>query len=63
MIKKAVGYNGNLTFDITKPDGMPKKLLNVSKINKLGWKHKISLEEGLEKSYKWFLENYDRIRK
>lgn len=62
-IKKIVGYAGNLVFDKTKPDGMPKKLLDVNKMDKLGWKYKISLEEGLEKSYKWFLENYDRIRK
>ena len=62
-IKKTIGYNGKLIFDISKPDGMPKKLLDVSKINKLGWHYKISLEEGLKKTYKWFLDNYGRIRK
>ena len=48
LIKNLVGFEGQLTWDTTKPDGTPKKLLNVSKINKLGWKAKISLEEGLK---------------
>lgn len=56
-IKKVVGYEESLVFDKTKPDGMPRKLLDVSKINKLGWKHKISLNEGLKKTYNYFLKN------
>lgn len=48
VIKNLVGFEGQLTWDTTKPDGTPKKLLNVSKINKLGWKAKVSLEEGLK---------------
>jgi GDP-L-fucose synthase len=55
-IKKVVGYDGQLVFDTTKPDGMPKKLLDVSKINALGWKHKISFEDGLKMTYEYFLE-------
>jgi GDP-L-fucose synthase len=51
MIKKIVGYHGEITFDTTKPDGTPKKLLNVDKIHALGWKHKVSLEDGIEKIY------------
>ncbi len=56
-IKKIVGYNGNLIFDVTKPDGMPKKLLDVSKMSKLGWKFKTTLDDGLESTYKWFIES------
>lgn len=58
-IKKTIGYNGNLVFDTTKPDGTPKKLLDVSKINNLGWKHKVNLHEGIEKTLEWLLQtNY-----
>lgn len=55
LIKEIVGYEGELKFDTTKPDGMPKKLLDNSKSEKLGWKSKTSLHEGLEKTYKWYL--------
>jgi GDP-L-fucose synthase len=51
LIKKIVGYNGELKLDSTKPDGTPRKLMDVSKINKLGWKHKIGLEEGIKMVY------------
>ncbi|MEI6774573.1 MAG: GDP-L-fucose synthase [bacterium] len=54
-IKKIVEYKGSLAFDTTKPDGMPKKLLDVKKINNLGWKYKTSFKTGLEATYKWFL--------
>ena len=53
-IAKIVGFNGLLSWDITKPDGMPRKLLDVSKIHNLGWKHKIDLDKGLKQSYEWF---------
>ncbi|EPZ37942.1 hypothetical protein C289_1999 [Anoxybacillus ayderensis] len=56
-IKDVVGYQGEITFDITKPDGTPRKLVDVSKINALGWKASISLEEGLQKAYQWFLDH------
>ena len=52
-IKEKVGFKGNLVFDTTKPDGTPRKLLDVSKINKLGWKHKIDLEDGIQKTIEW----------
>ena len=55
-IKEAVGYEGKLVFDITKPDGMPKKLLDVSKMEALGWQHKISFDDGLKKTYEFYLE-------
>ncbi|MDG1476971.1 MAG: GDP-L-fucose synthase [Vicingaceae bacterium] len=50
-IKDVVGFEGELTFDSTKPDGTPRKLMDVSKINNLGWEHKIDLQEGIEKVY------------
>lgn len=53
-ICKVIGYKGDLEFDKTKPDGTPRKLLDVSKINKFGWKAKTSLEEGLHKTYDWY---------
>jgi GDP-L-fucose synthase len=56
-IKEVVGYKGQLVFDTSKPDGMPKKLLDVNKINKLGWHYNISFDEGLRQTYKWFLDN------
>ncbi len=57
IIKEIVWYKWELIFDITKPDWMPRKLLDVSKINNLGWIYDIKLEIWLKKSYKWFLEN------
>lgn len=51
LIKKIIGYNGDLRFDSSKPDGTPRKLLDVTKIHSLGWKHKIGLEEGIRKVY------------
>lgn len=62
-IKGIIGYEGFIKWDTTMPDGTPRKLLDVSKINKLGWNHKTSLEDGIEKTYKWFIENYNKIRK
>ena len=56
-IMETVGYQGKLTFNTDKPDGTPRKLLDVSKINNLGWQHKIDLKEGIEKTYQDFLEN------
>lgn len=56
-IKNIVGFKGEIKFDTTKPDGTPRKLVDVSKINALGWKASISLEEGLQKVYQWFLNN------
>jgi GDP-L-fucose synthase len=57
LIKKTIGYKGDIIFDPTKPDGTPRKLLDVSRLHKLQWKHKTSLEEGLRKTYEDFLEN------
>ena len=57
MIGRVVGFSGKIEWDTTKPDGTPRKLLDVSKLNKLGWKASIPLEEGLRSTYKWWLEN------
>lgn len=57
LIQKVVGYEGALEFDASKPDGTPRKLLNVGKINGLGWKAKKSLEVGIEQTYAWYLSN------
>lgn len=59
LVKKTVGYNGEIKFDSTKPDGAPRKCLDVSKINSMGWKAKTSLEEGLKTVYEWYLKNRD----
>jgi len=57
MIKKTVGFEGEIINDTTKPDGTPRKLLDVSKLHSLDWHHKISLEDGLKRTYDWFLQN------
>ena len=56
-ISSVVGFTGEIWWDKTKPNGTPRKLLNVDKIHKLGWKHKIGLREGIVSTYKWYLEN------
>ncbi|OHD12053.1 MAG: GDP-fucose synthetase [Spirochaetes bacterium GWB1_27_13] len=63
IVKKIVGFEGVIEFDTTKPDGTPRKLLDVSKLNGLGWKAKTSLEEGIRLTYKWYLENYEEVNK
>jgi len=57
LICEIVGFEGEIKHDLTKPDGTPKKLLDVSKLHALGWNHKVSLKEGIENLYKWYLEN------
>ena len=58
MIQEVVGYTGHLKFDSTRPDGTPQKILDISKINSLGWKPTISLREGLKQVYHWYTEQY-----
>ncbi|SFG92108.1 GDP-L-fucose synthase [Neptunomonas qingdaonensis] len=57
-----VGYQGNVAFDATKPDGAPRKLMDVSKLKSLGWTYNIDLKEGLEATYQWFLQHQDDFR-
>jgi GDP-L-fucose synthase len=58
LIKKIVGFEGNLTFDTSKPDGTPRKLMDVSKLHARGWKHHTDLEEGIRLAYQDFLSKY-----
>ncbi|KGA42891.1 GDP-fucose synthetase [Pectobacterium odoriferum] len=60
---KVVGYQGQIVFDSSKPDGTPRKLMDVSRLKKLGWQYKVELEEGLSKTYHWFLANQNAFRK
>ncbi len=59
-MKEVVGFKGNLTFDTTKPDGSPRKLIDVSRLSNMSWKYSIDLEEGLKKTYKWYF-NQDKL--
>lgn len=54
LVKDIAGYTGNIEYDTQKPDGTPLKLLDVGKLRRLGWKPKISLEEGIKKTYEWY---------
>jgi len=58
LIKDIVGFEGEIINDLSKPDGTPRKLLDVTRLNDLGWEAKISLEEGIKDTYQWFKENY-----
>ncbi|MFT4804509.1 MAG: GDP-L-fucose synthase, partial [Psychroserpens sp.] len=57
LIKRTVGYQGNLDWDASKPDGTPRKLTNVSKLHELGWKHEVELEKGVEMMYEAYLNS------
>jgi GDP-L-fucose synthase len=57
LIKKVTGFSGLLQFDSSKPDGTPRKLLNVERLHQLGWMHRIGLEEGLRQTYSWYLKH------
>jgi len=59
LIKRIVGYKGDLSFNSDYPDGMPRKLLNTSRMDKLGWKPKYDLDKGLKRTYTWFQEKYN----
>jgi GDP-L-fucose synthase len=61
-MKAVVGYEGDLVFDTTKPDGTPRKLLDVSRLNAAGWQANTDLKTGIEQTYRWFLTNVDAIR-
>jgi len=61
-IQKITGHQGEIIWDSTKPDGTPRKLMDVTKMHNLGWKHKIELHEGIQKTYNWFLENSKRFK-
>ena len=60
---QVVGFEGEVVFDSTKPDGTPRKLMDVSRLSDLGWRYQVDLEAGLSKTYQWFLANQDNFRK
>ena len=62
IIKEIIGYKGDIKWDASKPDGTPRKLLDLSKIHALGWEHSTSLKGGIKKTYEWFLMNYKEIK-
>ena len=62
LVKQVVGFQGDLVFDASKPDGTPRKLVDTTKINNLGWQPRIGLREGMQSAYRWFLENQGQIR-
>jgi GDP-L-fucose synthase len=63
LIKKVVGYDGKVFFNTDKPDGMPQKLLDVSQMDKFEWHPTVSLEEGINRTFQWFVHNYKNIIK
>tara|TARA_B100001250_G_scaffold65148_1_gene51624 strand:+ start:43132 stop:44088 length:957 start_codon:yes stop_codon:yes gene_type:complete len=63
LICEVIDYQGELIFDQSKPDGSPRKLLDISAMNELGWKASIGLKEGLESTYKWYLANLESVRR
>jgi len=62
MVARVVGYEGRLGWDTSKPDGTPRKLLDVGRLRALGWQPTIPLEAGLRTTYEWFLANQGRLR-
>jgi GDP-L-fucose synthase len=62
-IQKVTGHQGEIIWDATKPDGTPRKLMDISKMHDLGWKHKVDLEEGIQMTYEWFVENVEDVKK
>jgi len=61
-LRDVIHPDATLRFDTSKPDGSPRKLLDVTRLHALGWKHRISLPEGLASTYQWFLEHQDSLR-
>jgi len=56
-MKQVVSFKGELSFDTTKPDGAPRKLIDVSRLSNMGWKYSVNLKDGLSKTYRWYLKN------
>ncbi|MFT6919596.1 MAG: GDP-L-fucose synthase [Cognaticolwellia sp.] len=61
-VAKVTGFHGDIVFDSSKPDGAPRKLMNVDRLANLGWRYQINLELGLQSAYQWFLDNQDSFR-
>lgn len=62
LVQEAVGHTGEVIWDDSKPDGTPRKLMDISKLHALGWKHKMELKDGIQKTYQWFLENENNYK-
>jgi GDP-L-fucose synthase len=62
VLKDVIYPEATLRFDASKPDGSPRKLLDVSRLHALGWRHRIGLQEGLATTYAWFLQHHDSLR-
>lgn len=62
LIQKTVGHEGDIIWDSSKPDGTPRKLMDVSKMEQAGWKAKVGLEDGIKRTYEWFLEHQDSFK-
>ncbi|MNQ37675.1 GDP-L-fucose synthase [compost metagenome] len=62
-IQKITGHQGEIIWDSTKPDGTPRKLMDISRMHKLGWKHQVKLEEGIQLTYDWFVKNVENVKK
>ena len=61
MIKRIFDFKGEIKWDTAKPDGAKQKLLDVSRLHLLGWRHRVELEEGIKITYQWLKENYDKL--
>jgi len=62
LVQKITGHTGEIRWDTSKPDGTPRKLMDVSRLHEKGWKHTINLEEGIRITYDWFIENVDEVK-
>jgi GDP-L-fucose synthase len=62
LIKKVVGFTGEIIWDTKKPDGMPRKLQDMTRMHGLGWRHKIELAEGIKKTYEWYIKSQKSIK-
>ena len=62
LVKRIVGFDGSLVFDTTKPDGTPRKLLDVERLTRLGWRPATTLEQGIASTYEWFLTHVESAR-
>ena len=62
VMQRVVEYEGKLTFDAAKPDGAPRKLIDVARLSNMGWKYNIDLEDGLEKTYNWYLNAHKQLK-
>ena len=60
LVKEIIGFKGKIIWDTSRPDGIPRKLLDVSRIKALGWEPKIELEEGIKRTYEWYVGNAEQ---